>query len=507
MLAEASNPFAAAADFFKPLGPKPFTVEHFAEWAAEFKLDSGDPWIVEPFQLEVLADVFAGSPETWMVIPEGNGKTTFIAGLVLYFAEFLERANIVMGASSRDQCQWIHDQAALFVRNSGFEHSKGQKGRFRVLDGFRRIVSVRSGSRIQVFASDDRTGDGVIPDVAILEELHRHRDLTLYRTWAGKLHKRNGQLLAITTAGDPNGEFEMLRTRIKETAELVESRPGYGRYKGERVTLHDYAVPLDGDVEDMQQVKAANPLSTITLETLEAKRKSETMTLAHWRRFTCNQAMRDRDSAIDEREWAAAATDEMIPVAVPIGVGIDLGWKHDTTAMVPLWMASREHRLFGQPKILTPPRDGSSLTPEEVKQAYREIAEINPVEIVVMDTTHGGLELAAWITEEWPNTRIVEYPQTNQSMALMTEMFLEALREGWIKHPDDPEFTRHALNAIARVLNNGRTRFDRASESRAAGFQDERVWDALTAAAMVHASMAAELDTAFNYPEMRFGVL
>lgn len=472
-------------------------------------MDSGDPWEVEPFQLEVVEDVFNGSVETWMVIPEGNGKTTFMAGLVLYFADYIPEASIVMGASSRDQCLWLHDQAAGFVRRTGIEAvGKHGTGRFRIFDGYRRIQSTKTGGTIKVFAADDRTGDGVIPDLALLEELHRHRDLRLYRTWAGKLDKKGGQLVAISTAGDPASEFEMLRGRLKETAGEVTVNGCHTVARGERVTLHDYSVPADGDVEDMELVKQANPLSTITAKSLEQKRRSETMTLPHWRRFTCNQAIRDSDSAIDEREWADAETDEQIPAGQEITVGIDLGWKWDCTAIVPFWLAAHDHRLFGVPEILTPPRDGSSLDPEAIRAAYRRIAKRNPIDTVVMDITHGGTELRAWILDEFPGTRVVEYPQGNQSMALATESFMEALREGWLKHPGDKEFTRHVLNAKARVLPNGRTRFDRTSSSRSPELQDQRVWDALTAASMVHVSITAEAgQPTVDYQDFRFGVL
>jgi hypothetical protein len=46
--------------------------------------------------------------------------------------------------------------------------------------------------------------------------------------------------------------------------------------------------------------------------------------------------------------------------------------------------------------------------------------------------------------------------------------------------------TRHALNAIARPLPQGDSRFDRPSQTRMSSEQDRRVIDALTAAAMVH---------------------
>jgi phage terminase large subunit-like protein len=90
--------------------------------------------------------------------------------------------------------------------------------RFRAYDGYRRIKCLRTGGRIQVFAADDRTGDGIIPGgLALVDELHRHRDLKLYRTWRGKLEKRGAQLIAISTAGEPGGEFEETRDRIKKT--------------------------------------------------------------------------------------------------------------------------------------------------------------------------------------------------------------------------------------------------------------------------------------------------
>jgi hypothetical protein len=67
------------------------------------------------------------------------------------------------------------------------------------------------------------------------------------------------------------------------------------------------------------------------------------------------------------------------------------------------------------------------------------------------------------------------------------------VRNGWIRHPRDSEFTEHVLNAVAKVLPDGRARFDRPSTSRAAAGQRRRVIDALVAAAMVHSVASAEM--------------
>jgi phage terminase large subunit-like protein len=120
---------------------------------------------------------------------------------------------IPIAASSREQAEIMYRQAEGLV-----SRSPELRPRFRAYDGYRRIKCLRTGGRIQVFAADDRTGDGIIPGgLALVDELHRHRDLKLYRTWRGKLEKRGAQLIAISTAGEPGGEFEETRDRIKKT--------------------------------------------------------------------------------------------------------------------------------------------------------------------------------------------------------------------------------------------------------------------------------------------------
>ena len=76
------------------------------------------------------------------------------------------------------------------------------------------------------------------------------------------------------------------------------------------------------------------------------------MTLAHWRRFNCGVPTRDVDAAIAEAEWEEARTDEQIPVGGPIAIGLDVGWIHDATAIVPFYARDREHRLLGPAVVL-----------------------------------------------------------------------------------------------------------------------------------------------------------
>src|SRR5207249_11002872 len=133
----------------------------------------------------------------------GNAKTTLCAGLALYKCQFKQSAYVPVAAASRDQAEIIYRQAEGFV-----SRSRAIRDKFTCLRGYRRIRCDEMGSEIQIFAADDRTGDGVIPDLAFAEELHRQRDMRLYRTWRGKLEKKGGQIVAISTSGEPGSEFE-----------------------------------------------------------------------------------------------------------------------------------------------------------------------------------------------------------------------------------------------------------------------------------------------------------
>src|SRR6266550_4356910 len=234
-------------------------------------------------------------------------------------------------------------------------------------------------SRIQVMAADANTGDGIIPTDCIIDELHRHKSLEFYRTWRGKLKKRNAQIIVISTAGEPGGEFEQQRDRMRQMAQEVEREEVFTRAIGDAFVLHDWSVPEDGDSDDLELVSRANPLSSVTVDRLRDERESPDWNLQHWRRLTCNLPTRSDMAAITEGEWFEAEVERDIPRGTDVEVGIDLGWKDDTTAIQPLWIKSEEHRLLGKGRVIVPPRNGNSTHPDEIKRVILEINERTPI--------------------------------------------------------------------------------------------------------------------------------
>jgi phage terminase large subunit-like protein len=446
--------------------------------------DDGEHRSPEDWQLEIVADIFSGYREVWQITPEGNGKSTFVSLLALYGADFSDAPWIPVGAASAKQARIIYDQAAGFV-----ERTEGMERRFRCFGGYRLIRSLTNGGiGIEVFAADVKTGDGVIPyPYALLDELHRQDDLRLYNLWKGKLRKRGAQLLAISTAGEPETPFENTRDAIRRRASERKRDGSHLRAEGPGLVFHEWMVESDEACADMKAVKAANPLSTITAKTLAEDYASPTVDLADWKRLKCNRPTRSVQTAITDKEWDDAQTEDEIPAGEPVICGLDVAWKWDTTALVPLWVGP-EYRLLGPSYVLVPPRDGSMMHPDEIKQAFEDQLESNPIEVVVMDVHHAQ-DIAAWIEDEL-GIEVIDRGQSTNFAVADYDAFMDGLRNGTLRHTGHPELRRQVLNAIARRLPGGDHRFDRVSSARASGArlalreQDRRVIDALSAAAM-----------------------
>jgi hypothetical protein len=162
--------------------------------------------------------------------------------------------------------------------------------------------------------------------------------------------------------------------------------------------LHEWALDSDQDLDDLGLVKMVNPAPWQTVDALQERRDSPSMTPAQWARFACGVWLRGDDSAINAQDWARALTDDRPQPGEPIfGVGIDLGWTWDTTAIVPLWTPTRDRRILLDPTVIVPPRDGRSTPPSKVREALSLAHSEHPFGRVAMDRAAGGEQLAEWI--------------------------------------------------------------------------------------------------------------
>lgn len=443
----------------------------------------------------MLEDLFAGVRETLILISKKNGKSTLLGALALFHLCTTPDAECVIAAASRDQAQILLRQAQGFIRRSPSLQSRLQVKQ-------REIVHRTLGGRVRVMASDVDTADGVIPTLALVDELHRHRSADLYGVFRDGLGPRDGKMVTISTAGgDEESPLGILRSAAYAMPGLA--RDGAYRYvRSDGFAMHEWALDPQEDRADLKVVKAANPAPWHTVEALRGRRDSPSMTPWQWARFACGVWLQGEDTAIGPVEWGACAADEIpAPGDAVVRIGVDIGLKEDTTAIVAHWLDDDGVAWIGGARILVPPAEkGVGLRKSAIIEAITELADKFGAKTVVIDPETGG-EIIAQDLEDDLGLDVVAHSQKPAPMAQAAERFYAAVNEQMLRHPGDPSFSRHVLNAHRRSTQDGRWSFVKESK------QSKKHIDALIAAVIAHNIAIEERDGVSVYEERGLLVL
>jgi phage terminase large subunit-like protein len=457
----ATTGFARITRAWSVVVAEPFSLDHFEAWARTVILDDGKKWHLQPFQQAFFADLFSGFRENWLIVPEGNGKTTMIACLALYHLRFRDEASFAVAASSRDQARIMYRQAKGMIRRSGMGKSDKTGFWMEAFDGYKRIdlrAPMEDWSRgetrglIEIHAADAGTGDGVIPTLAILDELHRHRSLDLYNVWRGKLWKRDGQLVTISTAGAPGEEFEETRKLIRDNGEVERRGRCSIRVASPEIVLHEHAVPEDADCKDLELVAEANPFSEITKATLKRKLASPTMSDGHWRRFTCNIATRtDVENFIDLADWRKCEADVEIPAGAAVCLGADGSRTWDTTVVA--WATALAETVDVGARVFSVRpdaphhvlHDGGKVDFADVEAFLIDLFDrFNPVETAYDPRfLERSMEL---VDARLPSASVIPVEPSSKHARDAYQALYTAVVEGRLRHNGDPVLTAHLAN-------------------------------------------------------------
>jgi phage terminase large subunit-like protein len=447
--------------------------EHFAEGLI---LENGSNMVLEPWQRDILADYFGGCRETLLLLPKKQGKSSLLAAIALHHALEVDNAEFIIAAASRDQAGILFRQAVGFVRRTPElqEH-------FSVKEGYREIRCTRDHGRIRVIASDANTADGALPTGVAADELHRWKSSELYTVLRSGLMPRNGQMLGISTASDdPDGMLGRMRAKAMEHLVRAEGAYKYCKSPDGQFVLHEYSLADDADFSDMSLVVTANPASWMTEEVLREIYDSPSTEPWAFARFHCNAWVAGENAALDPVSWKACGRGTGLEPGEPCFVGIDLGWRRDSTAIVPYVLDKADDLdVYGIPTVIPAPNDGSSTSYRVVIEAIRDIHRRNPIDAIVIDPNTEANILLQTLAEDADLGRIeiIEHSQDPSPMSTASMGFAEAVRAGKVVHPDDAEYTKHVLNAAAKVVTGERWRFVKSKTSKKI--------DCLIAAAMV----------------------
>jgi phage terminase large subunit-like protein len=421
----------------------------FKKFCSTLRIEGGKPLKLYPEQLAMLEDYFKGIRETLILISKKNGKTTLMAAVALYHLLTNPDAYCVIGASSEDQATILYHQAARMIARSELEEV------FHAQKGYRRITLRSDGGTIRVMASDASTADGVLPTLALVDELHRHKNGDLYGVFRDGLAGRAGRMITISTAGDDiDSPLGLLRQKAYALPGLRRDGP-YRCVRSENFVMHEWALDDDQDRDDLALVKTANPAPWQTVKELRIRKESPSMTPWQWARFACGVWMFGETGAFSENEWRACEDpDAVIPEGVTgVVIGVDLGWRWDTTAIIPVW-PDDGRLVVGQPTIIVPPRDGTMTPYQAIWDALEELSERFSYPLFVIDPEAGGEQLAQQIDGEL-NGEVVEHSQKPATMALAAQRLSEAIGAKKLAHRGYPELTKHVLAAAPKSVGEG----------------------------------------------------
>jgi phage terminase large subunit-like protein len=403
-------------------------------------LDNGKPFELQRFQKMLLTDYAGGIPQTVIVIPKGNGKTTLLGGVALDHLLEIPDAEIIIVAASRDQAGILLSQATGLIQRSGL--------RDKLLTHQREIRRKDGRGRIRILASDVDKTDGLIFSLGLIDELHRHKNSDLYGIFRDGLDKRDGQMLTISTAGarmaSPLGQL-----RIAAHAMPTFIRDGVYNYaRTESLAWHEWALTDQDDLRNLKLVKQANPASWLTIPKLRQRRDDPSMTPAQWARFACGVWTEGEAPWLDPPAWDALSVElgrvndgDEVFVGVRAGAGCGIGI-----------VAPREDGAVAVRAEVLPPPPGGRVPLEAVEFALRRIAERYSVVEIGYDPDQ--FQRSAELLQE-AGLPMMEVPQRPQRLAAATATLWRLVSARLLHHDGDPELRAQVLAGQTKESTTG----------------------------------------------------
>ena len=197
-----------------------YFIEHY------LKLPSGKPFILRPWQKEILGDLFGTLNEdgtrqyrkAYISMGRKNAKTTLSAAIILYFLCVLSEderfMEIYSCAGNREQAGIVFSIASAMVKQSA-ELSKI----LRVVDYTKKVRNARTDASYTVVSREHSTKHGVNAKLIIFDEVFNQPDDLL---WSAMEKSQGAQseplMIGITTAGSNR---ESLCRRLYEYGKRV----------------------------------------------------------------------------------------------------------------------------------------------------------------------------------------------------------------------------------------------------------------------------------------------
>jgi phage terminase large subunit-like protein len=417
---------------------------------------AGKPLKLAKFQKEWLEDVYSpGVMSAAMELPRGNGKSTFLAAVAahaLFDEDESGAPQVPIVATTINQAIRTTYGVALAAISECEELEK--RALIYSAIGGTKVRTPHNGGEMFPQSNDPDGLQGLDPSIAICDEV----GFMPIESWSSLLlasgKRPHSLVIGIGTPGfDRHSALWHLRTR-----ELSGDRlPGF--------LFTEYAAPENCSIYDEEMWFEANPALAEGYMNIDALRTAVALSPeAHFRIFRLGQWVDGVESWLgtDGRALWRALEDpyEMVPSA-KTWVGVDIGLKHDSTAVV--WIQQRPNGKYHvKAKVWLPVPDGR-LDVSDAMRFIRELDAMYDVAGIAYDPRYFDLPAQQLVDE---GLAMLEVPQSLERMTPAAGLAYEMVKRHEISHDGDPVLETQVLNAVARYNERGFTLAKSRSKDR-----------------------------------------
>jgi phage terminase large subunit-like protein len=394
--------------------------------------------------------------EALIGLPRKNGKSSLASVIALHglVATGEGGPEVYAAAGSTDQARVVFQQAREYVEASPWLRTW--------LRPLRSAIRCQTNNGVfRVLSADGGIAHGLNPSLAVIDELHVHRDPELYYALTnGVIAREEPLVVSITTAGYDRSS---ICWQLYEQGRALHAQ-GIEAMREAGFLFYWRQAPPEAKPDDRAGWMEANPSSWVTEEVLE--REYKRLPEAVFRRLHLNQWTEAEDSWIRPGDWDAGAPattgrQPEIDWSKPIWVGVDIGLKRDATALV--WVQWHDDELhIGQD--IRVPKPGYELSASENRTRLMNVAEQAGALREIAYDPWSFRESAEMLADE--GLPMVEFPQTAARMAPASEHLYELVKDRRVIHDGSPLLRQQVLAAVASETERGWRISKRKSKER-----------------------------------------
>lgn len=407
----------------------------------------GKPIVLAAFQKEFLEEALADGIDLAVLgTPRGNGKSTFGGALAVWAAFADDETGApqvpIVATTIGQAIRSCYGVAVSMVKNEPELLSRAL-----IYTGISvpRVTVPSSEGELFPVSNDPDGLQGLDFSLSIVDEIG-FQPIASWDSLRMASGKRERSLaIGVGTPGlDRDNALFHVRAAVREGAVL----PG--------LYYREFAAPDDCSVGDRAAWRIANPAIAAGFLRESALETDIGITPeGHFRIFRLGQWYEGVDSWLGPNGrvvWDALADPYDFVAAAPTWVGVDVGLKRDSTAVVAV-QRDPEGLLRATARFWLPTSD-QPVDVTDVMEHVRELGRAYDLQAVSFDPRFFDVP-AKMLTDE--GLPLEEVPQSVERMTIVCGSLLEIIKRREMRHDGDDILTTHVLNAVPRFNERGFT--------------------------------------------------